>query len=151
MSFFESFLVPETIFQWGILCVSAILVFIGFHLLPFKWRKQVGLIQIIVLLVIVYLGFVGAQYVFKHDDAEPLEKVDNEIILPEVEHWVAMQVKVKALNLRRCKTTYCDSIALLPIGTTVMVDLNSNDKNWLSATVVGKSGYVSSIYLERTK
>ena len=70
---------------------------------------------------------------------------------PKADKWVVMQVKVKALNLRRCKTTYCESIALLPIGTKVMVDLNSNDNNWLSATVDGNSGYVSSIYLERAE
>jgi len=151
MNIYESFLLPTTALQWGILCVSSMLMFIGFHLLPFKWRKQVGLIQVTMLFVIAYFGFVGGQYLFKHDDAEPLEKVDNEILLPEVEHWVAMQVKVKGLNLRRCKTTYCDIVALLPIGTTVMVDLNSNDKNWLSARVEDKSGYVSSIYLERAK
>lgn len=151
MSLFQSFLLPTTVLQWGGLFASLMLVFVGFQLLPFKWRKQIGVIQIIALLVIAYLIYLGGHYLLKHHDIVQAEKASNEISISKPENWVAMQVKVKALNLRTCKTTYCDSIVLLPIGKTVMVDLNSNDNNWLNATVDGQSGFVSSIYLEREK
>lgn len=151
MSLIQSFLWPTTLVQWGVLFVSCALVFIGFQLLPFKWRKQIGLIQVLVLFAITYMLFVGGQYLLPHTEGDREEKIAKPLQAPKAVHWVAMQVKVKALNLRRCKTTYCESIALLPIGTKVMVDLHSNDNNWLSATVDGNSGYVSSIYLERAE
>lgn len=152
MNIIQSYLLPVTFSQWVILTTSLLFVVIAFQLLPFKWRKQIGLVQVTVLLLVSYLGFIGAQYVIENKtyvvQKDNKEKQIVEVA-PDVESWVSMRVKVKALHLRSCKMTYCDSLALLPIGTKIMVDLSSNDKNWVVARANGLTGYVSSIYLER--
>jgi len=149
------FFVPETLMQGGILLFCLLSVWTAFQLLPFKSRKQKGLVQYVVMLLLAYGLFLASQALFFSTQKDETVNTENTIVIENTAmiekqqtKWQAMTVRER-LHLRSCAGTHCDSLMVLESGVQLQVDINSNNNNWLKAKVDNQQGYVSSLWLER--
>lgn len=141
--------IPKSQLEAGVLIGSIVFVWTLFQLLPFKYRKQNGLVQYSVIFALAYGLYVVACSLFF--STESIEKTNSAVISPMVKseaHWQVMTVRDR-LHLRSCPGTHCESLLVLESGEKINVDINSNNNNWLKAKVNNQNGYVSSLWLER--
>lgn len=143
------FFLPNTLTQLAILLISVFVVWTVFQLLPFSMRKHVGLVQYAFILTISYGVYLLGNTLFTTSDAVATIEVEQaSTTKSELESWQTMVVR-KRLHVRTCPGTHCDSLQVLEVGEQLLVDINSNNNNWVKTSEVSQNGYVSSLWLER--